>query len=459
MAVIDENLEYYLGNHFRFWVGPTVAATDPGYNEKMALLRRVFQQANILRECSHNWRDGLVSEPFRWHLKGVDGKRTDPQADATAAEAELQLQRWLDWVDQQAIEADPLSTNFRQADPWSEFVLSLGVLGKAALRLWQPERYAEAADPIQRIHLHAPKATAVTIARSADGFVDSLTYSWSSSANEKHTLEGAETVVATDKAEPLRLQTGGRWLIQVAEAQPLFTPSVKALQNSINHALTMKLRNNETAGFRERVFLNADMPPEDITRGPGQDLYLYGPPQGDPSNPTYANASMVESEPVDVSNLVKSIEIDRTLIYLELHQGHLLGAGDGGLSGESRIQMRQGFELSLRGYRRRIEAVIANVLNIVLGLLGYEQYEVVVQLQITTGKLSAEEQAAVIAQHQAGLKSRATAMAELGIDDPDAEAALIDEEMGISARSQPNGVLGGELPNPLNGAGDNGNGG
>ena len=147
---------------------------------------------------------------------------------------------------------------------------------------------------------------------------------------------------------------------------------------------------------------------------------------------------MVESEPVPVQTFIDSIQIDRQLLYLEFRQGHLLADGDGGLSGESRIQMRQNFELYLRSWKRPIESAIANVLNIVLRLLGYTELEAVVQLNITTGKLSAEERAAVIAEYQAGLLSKATSLEQLdSVDDVDAELALIKEEAEEAMASRP----------------------
>lgn len=423
----QENLVYYFGDHFQFWVGPTVPQTVPNYAQKMAHLKRVFQSCNIIKECINNWRDGLISEPFTWHLKGADGERTE------APEAELQLQRWLDWVQQQAVIADPSCSNFQQADPWSEFVLSLGVTGQGALRLWQPDRYSDASDLIHQIHLHAPKTGSVHIERnSQDGFIDEIRYSFSG-GQETHTIQGDLTLVEVPGSEtsaPLTLDTGGRWLIQHCAGRSLLTPSIKNLQNSINHSLTMKLRNNEITGFRERVFANAEYPDETIERGPGIDQYLYGIETEQANGARgVAPVTIHESQPIDNASLTQSINLDRMLMYLEFCQGHLLSAGDGSLSGESRIQMRGQFELNLKGWKRRIESAIAAILNIVLRLLGYESYEVVVGLTITTGKLSAEERSQIISEFNAGLMSRATAIAKLGtVADVDAELALMAEE-------------------------------
>jgi hypothetical protein len=452
--------DYWHGHYWPSgWIGPTVSQSDPKYSERMAALERVFQSANVLRECAQNWRDGLLSEPFTWFLKAEGGDRanTDPDAedrDETAAAAELELQRWLDHVEQSATNANPLDSTFHQADPWTEFVLSLGVLGEAGLRLWQPERFADDPDPIQRIYLHATRPRSVLIDRSSlDGFIDKITYV-SATGNEVQTMVGPVVTVTTlGQDEPIEIDTGGRWLIQYATGESIFTPSVVRLQNALNHALTMMVRNTEVAGFREKVFGNAEYPtdadgnPIAIESGPGTDTYLYGVPTGDAANPGTAPVSVFQSEPVDNSSLMAAVETYRRLIYMEFAQGHLISTGTGTLSGESRIQQRAQFELNLRGWKRRIEAAIASILNIVLRLLEVEGYEVVVSLNVTTGKLSHDERASVVAEYQAGLLSKATALARLGVADVDAELNLIMEESaeGMQRRDLPNEAL----PDPL----------
>ncbi|MGG6295284.1 hypothetical protein ACQ4M4_12915 [Leptolyngbya sp. AN02str] len=437
----QENIEWYKGfDLFKLaWVGPKFDSRDPEYERKMAELKRVFQGHNVLAELVDNWKDGLVSEPFTWYLKDSNGQRVE------AAEAEIALQRWLDWVNQQALELDPCTTNFEQTDIWSEFVLSLGVTGEACLRLWQPERFADDPDPIHQIHLHAPKTGTVQVERGDDGFVDEMSYAYGQGTQEKHTRNdrGEMVITTSTNEEPLVIDTGGRWLIQRVQGRSLLTPSAKQKQGSICHALTMKLRNQEIGGFKERTLLNAEFPEDEegnpvaVERGPGIDQYLYGIPTGDPTSPGYAMPQIHESQPVSVQTFIDSIQIDRTLLYLEFKQGHLLSSGDGGLSGESRIQMRQGFELFLRGYKRPVESAIANILNIVLRILGYTELEAVVQLNITTGKLSAEERSQIIEEYQSGLLSKATAIATLGtVKDVDAELSLIEEDINAAMARQ-----------------------
>ena len=436
-----ENIAYYNGDDLFAvgWIGPTVPHDSENADRKLAELKRVFQAHNVLRELTDNWRNGLVSQPFQWFLKDQSGERVE------ASDAETILQRWIDHVEQQSLYMDPCKTDFQLSDPWLEFVTQLGVTGEASLRLWQPSKFAEADDPIQRIHLHAPRTGTVVVERDNDGFIDAIKYNYGTEL-ETQTMEpsGSVSVDVSSREEPLVIDTNGRWLIQQVRVPSLFTDSAKRKQGSICHALTMKLRNQELGGFKERTFLNAEFPvdedgqPIEITRGPGIDQYAYGIPEGDTNAPKYTNPTMVESDPVPVETFIDSIQIDRQLLYLEFRQGHLLADADGGLSGESRIQMRQNFELYLRSWKRPIESAISNILNIVLRLLGYTELEAVVQLNITTGKLSSEERQAVISEYQAGLLSKATALAQLdSVDDVDAELALIKEEAEEAMASRP----------------------
>lgn len=442
LKLVKENISYYKGDHFQFWVGPVIPSESDPKGEKMAQIRRVFQSCNLIAECVENARDGLISKPFVWYLKDASGDRVE------ASDAEAQLQRWMDWIEQQAIATKPEINELSQSDPWAEFVLSLLLCGEGNLRLWQPQKFADDPDPVHRYHLHAPAVGSVNVEYDDDGFIDWIEYTYGNGRTEKEKLEGNTLRITLNNAEEIEIDTGGRWTVQQVRSNSLLTPSIKQLQNSINHALTMKLRNQELSGFRERVFINCEPPGQwvedpqspsgqkfvptatGLDRGPGYDNFIYGVPTGDSTSQDYAAGSIHESEPIDVSSYRDGIELDIALMYRMFKQGHLLGNSDNTkLSGESRIQMRQSFELFLSGYKRKVESAIANILNIVLKLLGYQNLEAVVKLSITTGKLSAEERRSIMDEYREELISKSTAIALLGsVEDVDAELALIEEE-------------------------------
>ncbi|HEY9646969.1 MAG TPA: hypothetical protein V6C88_11395, partial [Chroococcidiopsis sp.] len=390
-----ENYDYYNGDHWPHWIGPKVPDKDPRAKELMSEVERVFQSINLIRECCDRHVAALIGKFPVWYIKGADGKRIPTKneqgeaLDTPAARAEIDLQRWLDAVMQRS---DAGVT--AQGDPFWQAVTDLSVVGNASLRLWQPSRFAEDPDPIKRIHLHSPKLGSVSVKRGDDEFVDEISYSYGAGYQEVETMDGDTLTVTTKKGgaaegEPIEIDTGGRWTIAVMRSPSLLTPQIRQNQDAINHAATMLLRNQEQAGFLERIFLNAQPPgkwvkdetalegerfepdEEGLAHGPGQDVFLMGVPTGDRSNPSYSNAGVAFRDPVNPATFLDSIRGFRGYVYHAFGQGHLLIEGDGSMSGVSRIQLRQDFEVILTRQKRVIEAAIASILNIVLRILEY----------------------------------------------------------------------------------------
>lgn len=481
-ATATENYAYYDGDHWKSWIGPRISSDVPHATELMAEVERVFQSVNLIKECCDRHVNCLLGKMPHWYLKGEDGERVvtidenGERVDSKAAQAEIDLQRWIDAVLQRAD-----SGQTKQNDPFIQVGTDLIVTGKAALRLWQPERFSDDPDPINTIHLHAAKYGSVEVKRDDDDFIDEISYSYGNSNKEVATLDGDTLTVTTtrsgeEESEPLRIDTGGRWNISILRSPSMLTPQIKQNQNAVNHAATMLLRNQEQAGFLERIFLNAQPPGEwvedpqapgnerfvpsehGLHHGPGEDIFVVGVPSGDPQNQTYSNTSVAFRDPVKVATFLESIAGFRAFIYHAFGQGHLLAEGDGNISGVSRVQLRQDFEVILNRHKRVIEAAIANIFNVVLRILGYTEFEAVVQLRVTTGKLTPDERRGIIEEFQAGLLSKATAIALLGsVEDVDAELALIEEEAekNLQRRDPPDPM---SLGNNPNGGDDDGEG-
>lgn len=432
----------------------------------MREVERVFQSINLIRECCDRHVAALIGKFPLWYLKGEDGERVDTAGNDRAAQAEIQLQRWLDAV---LARSDAGVTD--QSDPFVQSVTNLAVCGYGALRLWQPKRFEDSDDPIERIHLHAPAVGSVEEERGEDGFLDKLTYRYGNAQSEVLELDGSTLVITgTEIDGELRIDTGGRWAIAQMRCPSLLTPQIKQNQNALNHAATMLMRNQEQGGFLQRIFLNAQMPgewvedatapggqrfvpsAEGLRTGPGEDSFIYGLPQPNAAGgETYSTPTVSYRDPVGVSTFLESVAAFRSWIYHQFGQGHLLADGDGSLSGVSRIQLRQDFEVALTRQKRVIEAAIAQILNVVLRLLDYPDLEVVVQLRISTGKLSPEERAAVLLELERGLLSKSTAMSLLGsVDDVDAELELIRAELEaeLAVRPAPIDNGGGDPPTP-----------
>jgi hypothetical protein len=456
-AELELNRQLYEGDHWPSWVGPKPEADD-----KNQLLRRVFQSANIVRDCVDFMATCLIGDRFDWYLKDGNGERVEGEQ---IADLERLLQHWLDWVDQQAIERGT-----ELSDPWIEFVINLLVDEQAALRIYQPIRYAFDDIEYRRLHLQALRRDVLTVERDDDNeFIEEVkfslcgggteTHKWIQPVDEDGNPNGPGQIHMDRDGVPIG-EPVDRWFLAVVNGSELITESVRQLQNSINHGLTMKLMGQELFGFRERVYLNAQAPgtweespvpgqpdifvPGDMTRRPGQDTYMAGiPTQSTRPDGSLAEGftapAVYDAEPIDPAALLKSIDADIALIYRQFKQGFRLASDDGAnLSGSSRVQQRAEFQDYMRLWKGRIEGAIANMLNVVLELLGEDQYTAVVSLNSSTGKLTPEERQAIIAEYQAGLLSKASTMAALGsAKDVDAELALMDNEREEAMAARP----------------------
>lgn len=445
----SDRIRQYKGDDlFEDWIGPTIQRTDSegnlnkDYERQIAALRREFQSHNAIKEVVNNWRDGLVGEPFAISLRKVDGDIAD---DDRAKQALADLHRWINFTQSMTVQMDPCLSTFDQSSVWQEFVLSLGVIGCAAIRVWQPERYAADPDPVKRVHVHVPIYGAIRPEYDNTGFLERIEYTYGDEAiREVHEYsEGQYSITVNDEQTVIE---SGRWRVFVIHAPSLITESAVDKQNAICHELTMLIRNQQHAGFRRRTLLNAEAPlpeSEPLPVGPGIDEYQYGTMYGQPGDEKIANPSVHESQPFPVNNFLDSVGLFRELLYNEFSQGHSLDKSSSQVSGESRVQQRQNFDVLLRGWSERIEAAFQHVLTVVLEELGYDDLEAVVDLSITTGKLTGEERQQLRDDVNAGLLSKETAIS-LGGQVSDTEAEL---EKIAAERESESAMIVTELPN------------
>ena len=113
--------------------------------------------------------------------------------------------------------------------------------------------------------------------------------------------------------------------------------------------------------------------------------------------------------------------------------GYLLSAGDGGMAGISRVQVKQDFVINIKRLIRAIEAAIAGALGTVLRMLDpegeFNDQQLVVNLRLFLGVLLPEERIAILESYEKGFISKTTAMEMLGDSvDTDAELALMKQE-------------------------------
>lgn len=442
--------KYYEGDHWATWIGPK--PSDPQREDDV---KRVFVSLNLVKECVDRHARCLIGKFPNWYLKDANGDRPEN------SEAEIELQRWIERVFERAATADRSSTE-EIANPFFDAVVAMLLDGRSHLRLWQPTRFAELDDDIERTHLHSIRSGGVTMDYSIDdGFLDEIRYSYGNGKIEKQRLDGNMLTIdngETDEAgqpKPYEVDTGGRWAITTMKAAPLVTRQITQLQDSLNFALTMMMRDQEQSGFLERLFINLQAPgqdvqqadgsmqfvPDEMARGVGIDQFLYTVPDRD-GKPV--PGEVVMSQPIGPDHYLKTIDKLIDAIYNQFGQGHMIGSGDGAINGVSRVQMRADFEQILQGHAHTIQAAFANVFNVVLRLLGYDQYTCVVELRPTTGKLMPDEIKAIIEEHNADLLDQAGAIVAIGrTDDPDTTIKMIEEDKARQSATVP-------LPTPEN---------
>lgn len=455
LNLVDENLAYYNEDHWQFWIGPEMPESDPKHNEVMEAIAKVFQSSNRIKECIDRHRTALVGKRPHWYFVDASGDRVE---DNTASAAEKLLQRWINRQYRLAI-----SQENQLQDALAEAVKNMLVSGRGYLRLWSPKRFRNSADVIMRICLHSPHPNSVVINRDADGFTESIEYTYTEDDQQRKEVQAIDpdtdrTIFVTldekdqvIEEESTVLDLGGSYSIYEMRSPTLLNLDVKRAQNAINFALTMMPRNTEVGGFRERLILGAQPPgrweedkfiPDTQFRvGPGQMSFIQGVPLLDDMNNLkgYTNPSVFNSEPVSVQTFIDTAQAFVANIYHDMKQAHLLGS-DLQLSGVSREQARQDFETALGDHAPIVEAAIAGAYGAALLMMlqseveTYRDLDVMVQLRLSASKPLPEERAANREDYKAGLRSRTTAMAASGIDDPDGEQQLLlDEERSRNA--------------------------
>lgn len=249
---------------------------------------------------------------------------------------------------------------------------------------------------------------------------------------------------------------GGRLpMIEVDRAEPLIDQQIHESQKALNLALSMLPRTMVTAGFLERIFLDAQMPgeweydnegnrkpgtfkPSKHWTGAGTSAYLrgieYDPKEGEQK---IKDPKVVFRDPVDPSGAIKAAQF-HYLTLLEMgNQAHIVLTGEAIVSGKSREQARADYDSSLQDTKGPLEEGSAQLLETVLAMA--ENFmgapgrytttlRAVFRLHVFTGPISWEERKQNDESVKAGTMSTQSAIQQSGNPDADAEIAQIAAE-------------------------------
>jgi hypothetical protein len=459
---------YYNGDHWQGgngWIGPLPAVTDANSAQVLADIQRNFVARNAIRETVLRHLAGVVGHEPQWHLVVrralAEGEEPAEQEQALIQEAEALLREWWDWRGGHRL--------IREA------VIGLLLAGRAPLRLFVPNARrnedgslptVDVAESIWYAYAERVPPDQATVYVDQSNMQDVGIYAYtiedvegteSSEMVELTYLDDDQTVLRVlgteQESDPARLALDGALLIHQMEREPLIGEQVRQQQKLLNLAKTMLARNVVVGGFLERVLLNAAVPgtwerdpatgEETFTAGSfqvgaGTTNFFAGVPIVDEQGNTtgYANPSVVYRDPVPVATFVETEQHAYRGILSETRQMHALISGDAAASGESRKQALYDFTMSLMDTAEEVERALRWLLETTLNLAAvfsgepgrYVGLRVNAMARIDVGPLSADDQRALTELVGARLMSQRTAMARLGIDDPDAEEQQIEQE-------------------------------
>lgn len=271
-------------------------------------------------------------------------------------------------------------------------------------------------------------------------------------ADSKTILRRREGTTDTQVQYPL----GGRLtMIEIDRTEPLIDKQIHESQKALNLAISMLPRTMVTAGFLERIFLDAQMPgewdydnegnrvpgsfkPSKHWTGAGTTAYIRGidfdPKEGETK---VKDPKVVFREPVDPSGAIKAAQF-HYLQMLEMgNQAHIVLTGEAIVSGKSREQARADYDSSLQDTKGPLEEGSAQLLDTVLAMAetfmnAPGRYTLPLRAtfrcHIYTGPISWEERKQNDESVKAGTLSVQSAIQQSGNPDADAEVAQIASE-------------------------------
>ena len=261
-------------------------------------------------------------------------------------------------------------------------------------------------------------------------------------------------LLTNDGGKPREVQNpmdlGGALLIYQRHREPLITEQVRQQQRLVNKAFTMMNTNLDWSGFVERIITNSQRPEKEVPDGKGgtKKIPVYEAGAGtatflngfkyedENGNVKVTTPQVIFREPIGAEVFTQAIEAGRYAILDETNQLHALISGDASPSGESRIQARADFITSLLltkpaldGFGRWLMETAYRMACDLSGTEPVDSYRMVFRCRLDPGPASPEETRAIIERVKANLLSRRSALALHGVEDVDAELAVLSAEM------------------------------
>ncbi|HEX2864274.1 MAG TPA: hypothetical protein VHN99_06875 [Deinococcales bacterium] len=452
------NGEQFGGSNGTYWRG---RRPNAGLNDE---LQRSFVQDDQIGPAIDRLVDAIVGRDFEWNL-----------ADATVPEGQDQPPEVQETID--ALAAWHTAARFHKAVRDAKRAEQWG--GVSCLRVFIPTAYADKAvqggaaslaEALELIHIMAVPATAGGVLR--DEFDRELGYWYRyttlDDGNVEKQLLELHTPTEIRVCDPLSLEPIGeavpnplfdearlrrpRFLMQALErvSGPVITPSIIDLQDRLNVSWTNLARNDDLAGYRSIISVNAEGPADESgkpipwTMGPAIVTELRGVVWGDGNAKQMATPNVIIVDPVNPATYcIPTIQALRESLLEAFDQLWTLNVGVN-VSGESKRESRKSFDKRTASEAANVAEGIRWALGTVLRLAAwlqgnptmYDALTVTPKLFLDTSNGDLATFQALLPAFQAGTVSLETMVeANPAVSDADAELQRLSTPTRLSPAS------------------------
>ncbi len=318
-----------------------------------------------------------------------------------------------------------------------------------------------------RIEAVHPKQAAVVTPSGSSKSLGIYTYTAGEdeeAAELTYLSEAGSTVIRnTYTGEQVEMELNGRLTMHQMDRSLLVTDSMRRLQKKVNHAATAENSNLGLAGWVARLFLNAQMPGDykrdaegvEILDASGQPTFEADPVIFGPETIVYVQGSITEDEqgkqtmqkpqyireePVRADLFEKTKESSKRAMLFQARQAHIYLAVEAAASGESRLQARGDYENSLLKTAAPVEEAFVWAVETAVSMAAFlsgeanpfEESRITAQAHLDLGVITPKEKDTAKSLFESRLISQHTALKWCGIDNPDAEIQMLQEEQAAN---------------------------
>jgi hypothetical protein len=488
IEVAKLNRVLYDGDHWmegEGWIGPIPDTNDQTYDEMKEEIRKIFCSRNVCKEVVDRKVDGLLkSRPqMSYYLREISNNINEDQKAANKKLTDRAGRLFRKWFkDKKVLKRVKEIYGRSQLDEpvTARLYVPRGLLTKVGNKTRFPKGTIE--ECLELIHLSIEVSDQVgeiihpstqiagmicDIKRGSEQFTELVYVDGKDTVIR--TIRGVasdviaipESVTANSRNQlgtEFRMDIGGHLTMYESKVRATITQQVRENQMAINLAKTMQSRNIVTAGFLERIIMDA-MPPGKWIQDPDDEqneIYEVGPfklgggttnfmmaaeyRNKDTGETHFGNPTVYYRDPVDPGTFISSKRDCYQDILEEVGQPHILTTGTEG-SGRTKEQAKDTYRGTLEDDEGEISPLIEWMMLTVLNMAAFFSSESTqtfrglgaeAKCYLNLGPLTGNERQDNREDAKAGQLSIRTSMMRSGIEDPQAEFDRLGEESGIT---------------------------